>query len=155
MKTKAQGPDFASLLDDLIQSPAQDLDGSALEPRANIPFDYLSVANELYSGRIRVAGASVAAEYLEMAEPESAFDALLAAADMQSTAEVASVDPETIARELGLERLKALRDLVRLRREFAFRNHPDRVPPHMRERAIKRMQVANMLIDEAKRGKRR
>jgi hypothetical protein len=28
-------------------------------------------------------------------------------------------------------------------------NHPDRVPPHLRQRAMIRMQIANMLIDEA------
>ena len=35
------------------------------------------------------------------------------------------------------------------RRAFAFKNHPDRVAPHLRQRAMVRMQVANMLIDEA------
>ena len=30
-------------------------------------------------------------------------------------------------------------------------NHPDRVAPHLRSRALARMQVANRLIDEAKR----
>lgn len=34
-----------------------------------------------------------------------------------------------------------------MRRDFAFHNHPE----HLRARAIIRMQVANMLIDEAKR----
>ena len=38
-----------------------------------------------------------------------------------------------------------------MRRSFAFANHPDRVAPHLRQRAMIRMQVANMLIDEAKR----
>ena len=42
-------------------------------------------------------------------------------------------------------------DLGRMRRSFAFANHPDRVAPHLRQRAMIRMQVANMLIDEAKR----
>ncbi|WP_258045458.1 hypothetical protein [Mesorhizobium sp. NBSH29] len=122
----------------------------SFEPLANIPFDYLSVANELHSGRIKVASGSVAAEYSDMAAPEILFDALLAAADQPPMPEPLPIEPELIARELGLEKLNAPRELGRLRREFAFRNHPDRVPAHMRERAIKRMQVANMLIDEAK-----
>jgi hypothetical protein len=41
------------------------------------------------------------------------------------------------------------------RRAFAFKNHPDRVAPHLRQRAMVRMQVANMLIDEAKKAARR
>jgi hypothetical protein len=44
-----------------------------------------------------------------------------------------------------------VRDFGRLRRDFAFHNHPDRVAPHLRNHAIRRMQVANMLIDEARR----
>ena len=40
--------------------------------------------------------------------------------------------------------------LDRLRREFAFRNHPDRVAPELRQRAIVRMQIANRMIDDAK-----
>jgi hypothetical protein len=40
-----------------------------------------------------------------------------------------------------------------LRRTFALKNHPDRMPPEQRERAMIRMQVANRLIDEAKRAR--
>ena len=61
------------------------------------------------------------------------------------------VEPEAISQELKLETAKAAPEFARIRRTFAFKNHPDRVPPHMRERAIQRMQIANMLIDEAKR----
>lgn len=53
--------------------------------------------------------------------------------------------------ELGLDTPKAVADFGRMRRSFAFSNHPDRVAPHLRQRAMIRMQVANMLIDEAKR----
>ena len=41
-------------------------------------------------------------------------------------------------------------ELDRARRSFALRYHPDRMPEEMRERAALRMQIANMLIDEAK-----
>ena len=139
--------DFASLLDYLFQAPEAD---HGLEKRPTIPFDYLSVADELHSGRIKVAN-EAAAEYRDIAAPETAFDALLAAADLPPVEELPAIDPDAIARELGLEKLKAARDFGRLRRDFAFRNHPDRVAPHLKERAIQRMQVANMLIDEAKR----
>ncbi len=60
------------------------------------------------------------------------------------------VEPGAIAIELGLPDAKPA-DLGRLRRAFALKNHPDRMPPHLRERALQRMQVANGLIDEAKR----
>lgn len=140
--------DFASLLDDLFQAPDAD---HGLEKRPTIPFDYLSVADELHSGRIKVANEAAAAEYRDIAVPETAFDALLAAADLPPVEELPAIEPDVIARELGLEKLKAARDFGRVRRDFAFRNHPDRVAPHLKERAIQRMQVANMLIDEAKR----
>jgi hypothetical protein len=141
--------DFASLLDDLFQTPEREPDAGT---RPTIPFDYLSVADELHSGRIKVADEVAAAEYRDIgAAPETAFDALLAAADLPQVQELPSIEPEAIARELGLEKLKTVRDFGRVRRDFAFRNHPDRVAPYLRERAILRMQVANMLIDEAKR----
>ena len=34
---------------------------------------------------------------------------------------------------------------------FALHNHPDRVAPHLRQHALARMQIANRLIDEARR----
>jgi hypothetical protein len=140
--------DFASLLDDLFRAPEPEKD---FEKRPTIPFDYLSVADELHSGRIKVAN-EAAAEYRDIAAaPEMAFDALLAAAELPPVAALPPIEPEAIARELGLEKLQAVRDFSRVRRDFAFRNHPDRVAPHLRERAIQRMQVANVLIDEAKR----
>ena len=61
------------------------------------------------------------------------------------------IDPESIAAELGLSKVKKAADFGRLRRSFAFSNHPDRVAPHLRQRAMIRMQVANMLIDDARR----
>ena len=52
--------DFASLLDELIATTPAD---EAPAPRMHIPFDYLSVADELHSGRIKVSADAVAAEY--------------------------------------------------------------------------------------------
>lgn len=159
--------DFASLLDDLFvaaETPA------VHEPRPSIPFDYLSVAEELHSGRIKVSGDAVSAEYRHSSEDFAAeLKALLGeleterkaeesptAADLSDAepndflVETLSIDPAAIAVELGLDG-PALPDLSRLRRLFALKNHPDRVPSHLRQRALKRMQVANGLIDEAKR----
>lgn len=153
--------DFASLLDDLIVASER----GEFEPAPTIPFDYLAVAEELHSGRIRVAGETVAAEYREAgASLADEFDSLF---DMFRTeigaeaevveepvepeeAEQPSIDPEAIAAELGLAEAKPA-DLAKMRRSFALANHPDRVAPHLRQRAMVRMQLANMMIDDAKR----
>lgn len=121
-----------------------------------MPFDYLAVADELLSGRIQVAGEPFSAEYRETAmEPEAEFEPLFdprpAAQDDRPQEPLPPVDPESVAAELELGRCDGLADFDRLRRSFALSNHPDRVAPHLRNRALARMQIANMLIDEAKR----
>lgn len=63
------------------------------------------------------------------------------------------LDPATISGELDLAGKSSPEELDRARRSFAKRYHPDRMPEHMRERAMLRMQIANMLIDEAKRNR--
>lgn len=149
--------DFARLLDDLFQSAVvPDTEGGD-EPAAaapTIPFDYLSVVEELHSGRIKMSGEG-AAEYRTMS---AAVEEALRELDMQRAQVVPpplqpeplpSIEPLDIARELALDGLKRPDDLARARRGFAFDNHPDRVAPHLRDRAIIRMQVANMLVDEA------
>ncbi len=148
--------DFASLLDDLFA--ASDA-GEEAGARPSIPFDYLAVADELHSGRIKVAGEAVAAEYRETGSDMAAeFSALLeqaraALADERPAPReiLPPIEPEAIAAELALDDPATAADLGRLRRNFAFANHPDRVAPHLRQRAMIRMQVANMLIDEAQR----
>ncbi|MCT8998403.1 hypothetical protein [Chelativorans intermedius] len=125
--------DFASILDELLAEHGREVGGAAAS------VDYLSVVEELHSGRIRITGEGVV---------EAAYRTF---AESPAEAPQPSVDPDDIARELGLSRCARPRELDRLRRDFAMRNHPDRVPEHLRARAIIRMQVANMLIDEAKR----
>ena len=152
--------DFASLLDDLFVASRDEAvlseeadDEPVLRPSLN--FDYLAVADELHSGRIKVSGEAATAEYIEAgASIEAELPALLAEADVSEAAEeLPPVEPEAIAIELGLNTKGA--DLGRIRRDFAFKNHPDRVAPHLRQRAMVRMQVANMLIDDAKRRARK
>ncbi len=144
------------MLDDLFVAAEEPAEPA---PRATIPFDYLAVAEELHSGRIKVSGGEAAAEYREAAEGvEAELEALLGEVDLEESATEPSieilvelpVEPETIAVELGLDEAKSA-DLGRLRRIFALKNHPDRVPAHLRQNALKRMQIANGLIDEAKR----
>jgi hypothetical protein len=138
------------LLDDLFVA-SEGEEGAA---KPSIPFDYLAVVDELHSGRIKVSGEALAEHYRESGAGLAVeFAAILADADLScpgnDSAALPSVDPDTIAAELGLDRPNA--DLKRLRRDFAFANHPDRVSPHLRQRAAVRMQIANMLIDEARR----
>lgn len=125
-------------------------------PKPTIPFDYLAVAEELHSGRIKVSDDAAEARYREAVEAE--LNTLLDDVDAApppivaetEPAELLSIEPEAIAAELGLADAWPT-DLGRLRRAFALKNHPDRVPPGLRQRALQRMQVANSLIDEARR----
>lgn len=142
--------DFASLLDELIAAAAVEPEAA---PRATIPFDYLTVADELHSGRIKVFADEAAAEYRQV---EATAEALFAAAELAKVEEqLPPIEPEAISKELGLGGTVAADELGRKRRVFAFKNHPDRVAPHLRQRAMVRMQVANMLLDEAARKARR
>lgn len=147
MTRGAANRDFAALLDELIAASLAEPDGAS---RPSIPFDYLSVAEELHSGRIRVSHDAVAAEYREA---DAMADALFAAAEAAKAEEeqLPSLEPEAIWKELDLANVAEPEELGRRRRVFAFRNHPDRVAPHLRQRAMVRMQVANMLIDEMER----
>jgi hypothetical protein len=56
---------------------------------------------------------------------------------------------EAVAQELQLSDNLEPADLERIRRRFAYRNHPDRVGPAHQARALLRMTVANVLIDQA------
>lgn len=147
--------DFASLLDDLFVAAEKPAEPA---PRPAIPFDYLAVAEELHSGRIKVAEEAAASEYRQAGEAiEAELEALLDEVGVEEPVRTEplpiappSIEPDAIALELGLADA-APADFGRLRRTFALTNHPDRVPPHLRQIALKRMQVANGLIDEAKR----
>jgi len=115
------------------------------------------VAEELHSGRIKVSGEAAAAEYRDVGkDAEAELSALLDEVEVAETSPapeiiaLPSIEPDAIAAELGLADATPA-DFGRLRRLFALKNHPDRVAPNMRQRALQRMQVANGLIDEAKR----
>lgn len=147
--------DFATLLKELLAESGNDGPGPA--GPASVSVDYLAVADELLSGRITVADETVAAVYREASDDvDESVEALFAAAGNAvepdpTPAELPSVEPEAISRELGISGNMPVADLAHIRRAFAFRNHPDRVAPHLRQRALQRMQVANMLIDDARR----
>jgi hypothetical protein len=54
-----------------------------------------------------------------------------------------------IAAELGLRPGLTSQELARARRAFALANHPDRLSAEHRDRATRRMAMANILIDRA------
>ncbi|MGE0499972.1 MAG: hypothetical protein AB7I79_12020 [Rhizobiaceae bacterium] len=140
--------DFAELLDELL---AADDAPPAGGPAPHVPFDHLALAEEL--DRIRVAGGTVEAEYREVMEtPELAaeLETLLSTIEPVGEEVALSVDPAEIARELGIDVMSKPAELARRRRAFAFANHPDRVPSHLRDRALARMKIANRLIDDAR-----
>ena len=132
---------FASVLEELLVETAESGE-TAVKP--TLAFDYLTVADELHSGSIRVSDGAAVAEYADAGGFEPGFAAVVA----DEPADLPSIEPADIAAELNLDSTP-FEDLSQLRRRFAFGNHPDRVAPHLRERAIQRMQVANMLIDAA------
>lgn len=136
--------DFASFLDELISEEAEET------AARTVSLDYLSVAEELHSGRISFSDRRAQAEY---EANQKAHKPQATRVEKPAEEKLPSTDPDEIARELGLAGSDRPENLDRLRRDFAFRNHPDRVPSHLRSVAMIRMQVANMLIDEAKQGR--
>ena len=66
-----------------------------------------------------------------------------------------SCDPGDIARELRLTPELTGKAIEQIRRTFALANHPDRVAPAERSLATRRMTLANALIDQALRERRR
>lgn len=136
---------FAAVLDELLEEANKDrLD----EARPAVRLDYLAVADELHSGKIVISQEQAAAEY-DAAKPVVVAPPLVPEPDGLDT------DPEAVRRELGLDKGKPPADLDALRRKFAIANHPDRVAQHLRDDAKIRMQIANMLIDEAKRARKK
>ncbi|MDN2565966.1 hypothetical protein N1F89_07015 [Aquibium sp. A9E412] len=145
----AAGRDFAAMLDDLLEDAEVPEDGA----RLTVSLDYLAVVEELHSGRISIG--DEAAAYAEAGAGEAPRATEPAGADASPPPPLPPIEPEAVAAELGLSGRKVPADLDRLRRDFAFANHPDRVPEALRARAMIRMQIANMLIDEARRGRPR
>jgi hypothetical protein len=142
--------DFASVLDELLAEAGVEWpEGS----RPVVRLDPLSVAEELHSGKIVISQEQAAAEY-GVDSGEEATKPRVEAPPIAPEPETLDTDPKAIARELRLDRMWPPSDLDALRRKFASANHPDRVAQHLRQDAMVRMQIANMLIDEAKRKKK-
>jgi len=73
--------------------------------------------------------------------------------DLDIAGTVAKATPrsieEVVTQELQLADDLEPADLERIRRTFAYRNHPDRVGPAHKLHSRRRMTAANVLIDQA------
>lgn len=148
--------DFTTLLDELIAASdaaeAADIGGAAPSLRV----DMLAQIERLQSENLSLFPDRAMRAYGEHANrPSATKSSIETPAHLQPALEdLFFLDPGSISRELGIKTKNKPEELDRARRAFAMRYHPDRVPEEHRERAVLRMQIANMLIDEAKRGKR-
>ena len=161
-----EGLDFASLLDDLIAASDEAAARESGDPRGpSLQVDMLAQIERLQAQSNGLFAESAMREYDDQqraasdagtADPgEAARDAGPSTPDLQPALDdLFFLDPESIARELGITAKSKPEELDRARRSFAMRFLPDRVPEEARERAALRMQIANMLIDTAKRARR-
>lgn len=151
--------DFATLLDELIAASGESTEDGEDFARPSLHVDLLAQIERLQAENVALFPDRALHEYGENAGPAATqADAAPQQAGQEASLQPALddlffLDPQTIARELGIEPKARVEDLDRARRAFALRYHPDRVPEAFRERAALRMQIANMLIDEAKRSR--
>lgn len=155
--------DFGALLDQLLAATA---DAEFDEPEGGVApslrVDMLAQIERLQAENVALFPDRAMREYGDNAEQfqtktetKTEKQAPQSPANLQPALEdLFFLDPDSISRELGIGPKSKPDELDRARRSFALRYHPDRMPEELRERAALRMQIANMLIDEAKRGKR-
>ena len=136
--------EFTSLLDELLARGERSDDAPA---RPTMSFGFVTpdaAVEELWK--------SVPSDFVARVYGESSERAAVETTPSIETPEpLPSTNPEDIALELRMANARWPRDFDRIRREFALLNHPDKAAPHMRDRAVVRMQIANMLIDREKR----
>ena len=152
--------DFTELLDDLLAASAEAEEDAADDAAApSLRVDMLAQIERLQAHSRPVFADRAMKEYGDNAgngaqgrKAEAPKPDLRPAPDLQPALDdLFFLDPQSISRELGIDAMSKSEEFDRARRSFALRYHPDRVPEEMRERAVLRMQIANMLIDEAKR----
>ncbi|AGK59390.1 heat shock protein DnaJ domain-containing protein [Hyphomicrobium denitrificans 1NES1] len=92
-------------------------------------------------------GVAAQARALPMQEGSNRDTRRIAYGDESDGGHGVSLDPHKILSELGLHSEATEAEIAMLRREFALRNHPDRVPADLRDAATQRMMIANDLMD--------
>lgn len=136
---------FERALDDArYEVPAESDEAGAQQPEdpAQRFQSALESLPELSGSAKYVAARSLAAAYKAEAEPA---ETPKAARGPRAERPQPVKRPQPIKLRPGL----AVRDLKRLRRQYALDNHPDRVPAEMREEAARVMAEANAAIDKA------
>lgn len=151
--------DFGALLDQLLAATADaDFDEPDGGVAPSLRVDMLAQIERLQAENVALFPDRAMREYgdnAEQVQTKTEKQAPQSPANLQPALEdLFFLDPDSISRELGIGPKSKPDELDRARRSFALRYHPDRMPEELRERAALRMQIANMLIDEAKRGKR-
>jgi hypothetical protein len=150
--------DFTSLLDELIAASetAEPAETESDEARPSLRVDMLAQIERLQAENIALFPERAIHEYSANAGSAPSFRTPPETMPHLQPAleDLFFLDPESISKELGIVGKSRPEELDRARRSFAMRYHPDRVPEPFRERAALRMQIANMLIDKAKRGRR-
>ena len=149
--------DFTSLLDELMEATRQAEERESADgPAPSLQVDMLAQIERLQAENVTLFADSAMREYgANGGEPRPHKPSVETPGDLQPALEdLFFLDPDSISRELGIKSRSRPEELDKARRAFAMRYHPDRVPEEFRARAALRMQIANMLIDEAKRGRR-
>jgi hypothetical protein len=135
-----------------------------IQSRVPLPSSFDILIDDLLSREEELLGAPSSSRRFSMSGLEAAWD--FAAARGGANARItqprpkhygddsssdiepeAPLDPNKILLELGLGSGVSEADVSILRREFALRNHPDRVPADLRALATQRMMIANDLMD--------
>ena len=95
-----------------------------------------------------VSGSQAAAAYLDLYEEPAPVPPEPEPLPPEPPPHLLRIAPEEVAEDLALHGKESVDDLLARRRSFARENHPDGVPPDLRDNATLRMKIANMLIDE-------
>ncbi|MDX3978317.1 hypothetical protein [Shinella sp.] len=99
-------------------------------------------------GATFVSGSQATAAYLDLYEEPVPMPPEPEPLPPEPPPHLLRVAPEEVAEDLALHGKESVDDLLARRRSFARENHPDGVPPDLRDNATLRMKIANMLIDE-------
>lgn len=130
---------FAMMLDEMRSSRREERDGHVrLRPVGNPGFNVQFVSDPTNPITAEMLGGLYVDELVY--DPSTAADL---------PPPKTSTSPRDIAAELDITDHTTVAELYRLRRTFALNNHPDRLAPHYRETATRRMMIANRMIDDA------
>ncbi|GIL00267.1 MAG: hypothetical protein BroJett030_01660 [Alphaproteobacteria bacterium] len=127
------GHPFRRILEELIDRPGERF---SLSAAARLAEEFALVGRRAERPRRPSAGHARASYEGMAARPEAGAD---------------DFDPDTsvegVRRELRISPIAPIEELRRIRKRFAARNHPDRLPHSRRPLAEQRMKIANAIID--------